>query len=74
MSTTAEKDEVASLHEEQQVAAMTGQTTRVTDHVRADAIGGDESDLPPGYYRSFAFIGTLVVSNSMMCGLQRVIK
>jgi hypothetical protein len=31
------------------------------DEVAAEAIGGTNADLPPGYYRSPSFIGTIVV-------------
>ena len=34
------------------------------DEVAAEAIGGTNADLPPGYYRSPSFIGTIVVSRS----------
>lgn len=32
------------------------------DHIAEEAIGGHSGDLPPGYYRSPAFIGTVIVS------------
>ena len=31
------------------------------DEVAPEAIGGTNADLPPGYYRSASFIGTVVV-------------
>ena len=32
------------------------------DHIAEEAIGGHSGDLPPGYYHSPAFIGTVIVS------------
>lgn len=31
------------------------------DEIAPEAIGGTNADLPPGYYRSASFIGTVVV-------------
>lgn len=32
------------------------------EEVAAEAIGGTNADLPPGYYRSPSFVGTIIVS------------
>jgi hypothetical protein len=36
------------------------------DYIDAQAIGGDLSQMPPGYFHSVQFIGTVTVSSSIV--------
>ena len=63
MATT--KSEVA---EKIEAAHHAPEVTRIDsddEEVAAEAIGGTNADLPPGYYRSPSFIGTIIVSDGL---------
>lgn len=43
--------------------------TETSDHVAVEAVGGDLSDLPPGYYTNWRFIGSVAAVSFMAQGL-----
>ena len=58
----ASKFETSEKIEETSVTPPHSNSAYGEDEVAAEAIGGTNSDLPKGYYRSPSFIGTVLVS------------